>query len=205
MATTLPAAELQSTASVASGVRSPPGAAPSAAPDAGASVPAAAPGDASAPAAEALHSLEALSLGPATLERPFDAGVTDPPIGAPSTAETETASARAGSGSGSGTVAYDAYGYPAGTAYDAGARFAESPGMYPPMMASPGMLSPEMLSPEMAMQQQHAAMLYHQQTDPAAVYAYYRAAAESLSPSERAAFLAGNARRIYELDKIVSA
>ena len=177
----------QGTASVASGVRSP-GAAPSASPDAGASVPAAAPGDASAPAAEALNSLEALSLGPATLERPFDAGVTDPPIGAPSTAETEAASARAVSVSGSGdAVAYDAYGYPAGTAYDAGARFAESPGMYPPMgtpgmPGMAGMMSPEMLSPEMAMQQQHAAMLYHQQTDPAAVYAYYRAAAESGDP-----------------------
>ena len=60
----------QGTASVASGVRSP-GAAPSAAPDAGASVPAGgARATPSAPAAEALNSLEALSLGPATLERP---------------------------------------------------------------------------------------------------------------------------------------
>ena len=62
--------------------------------------------------------------------------------------------------------------------------------MYPPMgtpgmPGMAGMMSPEMLSPEMAMQQQHAAMLYHQQTDPAAVYAYYRAAAESGDPRAR--------------------
>ena len=180
------------TAGVASEVRAP-GAAPSAETNAVAAN-ADAPGD-SASAAESDRetrlSLDALSLGTSAggPGDPGDAG--DPggpgpdhtpgvvgPDGAPGTA--------AGAGAGAGAYAaypgYNAHGYPAGTAYEASSGPVPS-GMYPQHMVPHGMPGmPGMLSPELAMQQQHAAMLYHQQTDPAAVFAYYRAAAESGDP-----------------------
>jgi hypothetical protein len=182
------------TAGVASEVRAP-GAAPSADTNAVAAN-ADAPGD-SASAAESDRetrlSLDALSLGtsaggPGGPGGPGDPGGPGPehtpgvvgPDGAPGTA----AGAESGAGAYAAYPGYNAYGYPSGTAYEASSGPVPVPsGMYPQHMVPPGMPGmPGMLSPELAMQQQHAAMLYHQQTDPAAVFAYYRAAAESGDP-----------------------
>ena len=173
--------------------------APGAAPSAETAAPAEAdePGE-SAAAAEtdpARLSLDALSLetnpGPGR-DRPID-GSDGAPVDA-------TGALPAGAGPRGaypgGAVPYDAYGNPAGSpgmhpqVGMPGMPGMMSPGMMSPGMMSPGMMSPEMMSPEMispemAMQQQHAAMLYHQQADPAVLYAYYSrfaAAAESGDP-----------------------
>ena len=185
------------TASVASGVRAP-GAAPIAEPNAAPAEPdepGPGPG-ASAAAAEAdpaRLSLDALSLGTdSSLDRALPATSGGVPV--------DAVGAEAGAGARGafpgGAVPADAYGNPAGApGYDASAspRFEGSPGMYPQMGTPgmpPGMLNPGLMTPEMAasMQQHHAAMLYHQQSlDPAAVYAYYRAAAESGDAARAAA------------------